>query len=80
MTTDSIGYTIGYHQKLERQEINMSKSFAKLVKAEEAKAKREQAKQPYVQPLRPRSTVFKSKKDFSRQRVKAETRKAVANW
>lgn len=59
---------------------NMSKSFAKLVKAEEAKAKREQAKQTYVQPLRPRSTVFKSKKDFSRQRVKAETRRAVANW
>lgn len=58
----------------------MSKSFAKLVKAEEAKAKREQAKQTYVQPLRPRSTVFKSKKDFSRQRVKAETRRAVANW
>lgn len=58
----------------------MSKSFAKLVKAEEAKAKREQAKQPYVQPLRPRSTVFKSKKDFSRQRTKAETRRLVTNW
>ena len=58
----------------------MSKSFAKLVKAEEAKAKREQAKQPYVQPLRPRSAVFKTKKDFSRQRTKQETRKMVANW
>lgn len=58
----------------------MSKSFTKLVKAEEAKAKREQAKQPYVQPLRPRSAVFKSKKDFSRQRTKAETRRLVTNW
>ena len=58
----------------------MSKSFAKLVKAEEARVKREQAKKPYVQPLRPRSTVFKSKKDYNRQASKAECRKAVANW
>ena len=58
----------------------MSKSFTKMVREEEVRAKREQAKQPYVQPLRPRSTVFKSKKDFSRQRVKAETRKAITNW
>lgn len=58
----------------------MSKSFSKMVREEEARAKREQAKQPYIQPLRLRSTVFKSKKDFSRQKVKAETRRAVANW
>ena len=58
----------------------MSKSFAKLVKAEEAKAKREQARQPYVQPLRPRSAVFKTGKEYSRQRAKQETRKMVANW
>ena len=58
----------------------MAKSFSKMVKEEQAKAKREQAKKPYIQPLRPRSTVFKSKKDFSRQRVKAETRRAVTNW
>ena len=50
----------------------MSKSFAKLVKAEEARAKREQAKQPYVQPLRPRATVFKTGKEYSRQKAKQE--------
>ena len=58
----------------------MSKSFSKLVKAEEAKAKREQAKKPYVQPLRPRSTVFKSGKEYNRQKSKQEVRKIVATW
>ena len=58
----------------------MSKSFAKLVKAEEARAKREQSKQPYVQPLRPRATVFKTGKEYSRQKAKQETRRMVANW
>ena len=75
-----IVYTISINQITQKEIHIMSKSFAKLVKAEEAKAKREQAKQTYVQPLRPRSTVFKSKKDFNRQRAKADTRKAVANW
>lgn len=58
----------------------MSKSFAKLVKVEEARAKREQAKKPYVQPLRPRSAVFKTGKEYSRQKAKQEARKMVANW
>lgn len=58
----------------------MSKSFAKLVKAEEAKAKRAEAKKPYVQPLRPRATAFKTGKEYSRQKAKAEARKMVANW
>ncbi len=37
-------------------------------------------RQAYTQPLRPRSTVFKSKKDYNRQTAKQECRKAVANW
>ena len=58
----------------------MSKSFSKMVKEIERREKAEKAKQPYIQPLRPRSTVFKSGKEYSRQKTKAETRKAVANW
>ena len=52
----------------------MSKSFAKMVREEEARVKREQAKKPYVQPLRPRSTVFKNKKAYDRK----GTKKAIA--
>lgn len=37
-------------------------------------------RQAYAQPLRPRSTVFHTKKEYSRQRAKQETRRAVANW
>ena len=58
----------------------MAKSFNKMVKELEVQAKREQAKKPYVQPLRPRATVFKTGKEYSRQKTKQETRKAVANW
>lgn len=58
----------------------MSKSFTKMVREEEAKAKREQAKKPYIQPLRPRSAVFKTGKEYSRQKTRQETRKMVANW
>lgn len=58
----------------------MAKSFNKMVKEIESKAKAEQAKKPYVQPLRPRATVFKTGKEYSRQRAKQETKKMVANW
>ena len=58
----------------------MAKTFNKMVKELEAQAKREQAKQPYVQPLRPRATAFKTGKEYSRQRAKQEARKMVANW
>ena len=58
----------------------MAKSFNKMVKELEAKAKAEQAKKPYVQPLRPRATAFKTGKEYSRQRAKQETKKMVANW
>jgi hypothetical protein len=54
----------------------MSKSFAKLVMAEEARLKREQAKQPYIQPLRPRSTVFKNKKAYDRKNTRKEIARA----
>lgn len=64
----------------QKEIITMSKSFSKMVREEEAKAKREQAKQPYVQPLRPRATVFKTGKEYSRQKAKQEARKMVANW
>lgn len=58
----------------------MAKSFNKMVKELEVKAKAEQVKKPYVQPLRPRATVFKTGKEYSRQRAKQETKKMVANW
>lgn len=58
----------------------MTKSFNKMVKELEIKAKAEQAKKPYVQPLRPRATAFKTGKEYSRQRAKQETRKMVTNW
>ena len=58
----------------------MSKSFAKMVKEIEIKEKANKAKTPYIQPLRPRATVFKTGKEYSRQKAKQETRKAVANW
>ena len=58
----------------------MSKSFSKMVKEIESQTKREQAKKTYIQPLRPRATAFKTGKEYSRQKSKAETRKMVANW
>ena len=58
----------------------MTKSFNRMVKDIQDKEKAQRAKQPYRQPLRPRSTVFHTKKEYSRQRAKQETRKAVANW
>lgn len=58
----------------------MAKSFNKMVKEIEAKEKANKAKTPYVQPLRPRATVFKTGKEYSRQRAKQETKKMVANW
>lgn len=58
----------------------MAKSFNKMVKELEAQAKREEAKKTYVQPLRPRATVFKTGKEYSRQKAKQETKKMVANW
>ena len=58
----------------------MAKSFNKMVKEIEAKEKANKAKVPYVQPLRPRATVFKTGKEYSRQKAKQETKKMVANW
>lgn len=50
-------------------------TYAKALKKEIAKANANARKEAYVQPLRPRSTVFKSKKDYNR----AESKRALRN-
>lgn len=54
----------------------MSKSIKQLVAKQEyqARVNPNPNKKAYVQPLRPRSTVFKSKKQYDRK----QTRKAIA--
>ena len=42
-------------------------TFAKALKKVQAQEKANARKEAYVQPLRPRSTVFKSKKDYNRK-------------
>lgn len=58
----------------------MAKSFNQMMRDIQEKEKVQRARETYIQPLRPRSTVFHTKKEYSRQRAKLETRKAVANW
>lgn len=50
-------------------------TYAKAVKKVMAQEKANARKEAYVQPLRPRSTVFKSKKDYNR----AEGKRALRN-
>ena len=58
----------------------MSRSFKKILKDIEMKEKAEKDKQPYAQPLRPRSAVFKSGKEYNRQKNKQETKQIADNW
>ena len=58
----------------------MSKSFKKILEDIEIKDKEAKSKQPYVQPLRPRSTTFSTGKEYNRQKAKQETKKIVDNW
>lgn len=56
----------------------MSKSIKKLVEKQEyqARVNPNPNKKAYVQPLRPRSTVFKSKKAYDRKNTRKEIARA----
>ena len=58
----------------------MSKSISKIRKEIALQDKIEKAKQPYAPPLRPRSTVFRTGKEYNRQKSKQETRRIADNW